>query len=72
MVGFFMGLPDYNIPLKRVNGRLNWLGILKFFGTAVRLKDESLRFAHYQSIENGTSRLDLFRNARWNPKGQTL
>jgi len=29
MVGFFMGLPDYNIPLKR-NGRLNWLGILKF------------------------------------------
>jgi len=25
-----MGLPDYNIPLKRVNGRLNWLGILKF------------------------------------------
>ncbi|MEM8807835.1 MAG: hypothetical protein AAGF01_17585 [Cyanobacteria bacterium P01_G01_bin.38] len=30
MVGFFMGLPDYNIPLKRVNGRLNWLGLLKF------------------------------------------
>ncbi|MEM9904536.1 MAG: hypothetical protein AAF921_05890, partial [Cyanobacteria bacterium P01_D01_bin.44] len=30
MVGFFMGLPDYNIPLKRVNGRLNWLGIIKF------------------------------------------
>ncbi|WP_017325712.1 hypothetical protein [Synechococcus sp. PCC 7336] len=30
MVGFFMGLPDYNIPLKQVNGRLNWLGILKF------------------------------------------
>lgn len=30
MVGFFMGLPDYNIPLKRVNGKLNWLGILKF------------------------------------------
>ena len=30
MVGFFMGLPDYNIPLKHVNGKLNWLGILKF------------------------------------------
>jgi hypothetical protein len=30
MVGFFMGLPDYNIPLKYVNGKLNLLGILKF------------------------------------------
>ena len=30
MVGFFMALPDYNIALKHVNGRLNWLGILKF------------------------------------------
>lgn len=30
MVGFWMGLPDYNIPLKHVNGKLNWLGILKF------------------------------------------
>ena len=30
MIGFFMGLPDYNIPLKKVNGKLNWLGILKF------------------------------------------
>ncbi len=30
MVGFFMGLPDYNIPLKRVNGKLNILGIIKF------------------------------------------
>ncbi len=30
MVGFFMGLPDYNIALKHVNGQLNWLGILKF------------------------------------------
>ena len=30
MIGFFMGLPDYNIPLKYVSGRLNWLGILKF------------------------------------------
>ena len=30
MVGFWMGLPDYNIALKHVNGRLNWLGILKF------------------------------------------
>lgn len=30
MIGFWMGLPDYNIPLKQVNGQLNWLGILKF------------------------------------------
>jgi len=30
MVGFWMGLPDYNIPLKRVGGKLNWLGIIKF------------------------------------------
>jgi hypothetical protein len=30
MIGFWMGLPDYNIPLKQVAGRLNWLGILKF------------------------------------------
>nr|WP_199313972.1 hypothetical protein [Leptolyngbya sp. FACHB-671] len=29
MVGFFMALPDYNIALKHVGGRLNWLGILK-------------------------------------------
>jgi hypothetical protein len=31
MVGFWMGLPDYNIPLKHVGGKLNLLGILKFF-----------------------------------------
>ncbi len=30
MIGFWMGLPDYNIPLKHVNGKLNWLGIIKF------------------------------------------
>jgi hypothetical protein len=30
MIGFWMALPDYNIPLKQVNGKLNWLGILKF------------------------------------------
>lgn len=30
MIGFFMSLPDYNIALKHVNGKLNWLGILKF------------------------------------------
>lgn len=30
MIGFFMGLPDYNIPLKYVKGKLNWLGIIKF------------------------------------------
>ncbi|MGQ4646496.1 hypothetical protein [Lyngbya aestuarii] len=30
MIGFFMGLPDYNIPLKHVGGRLNFWGILKF------------------------------------------
>jgi hypothetical protein len=29
MVGFFMALPDYNVALKQVNGRLNWLGLLK-------------------------------------------
>ncbi|HEY9827632.1 MAG TPA: hypothetical protein V6D19_19510, partial [Stenomitos sp.] len=30
MIGFWMGLPDYNIPLKHVGGRLNWIGLLKF------------------------------------------
>lgn len=30
MVGFFMALPDYNIALKRVKGKLNLFGILKF------------------------------------------
>ncbi len=30
MIGCFMGLPDYNIALKHVEGKLNWLGILKF------------------------------------------
>jgi hypothetical protein len=30
MIGFWMALPDYNIPLKQVAGKLNWLGILKF------------------------------------------
>lgn len=30
MIGFWMGLPDYNIALKHVNGKLNGLGILKF------------------------------------------
>ncbi|NEO31560.1 MAG: hypothetical protein F6K36_14220 [Symploca sp. SIO3C6] len=30
MVGFFMGLPNYNIALKHIGGKLNWLGILKF------------------------------------------
>jgi GNAT superfamily N-acetyltransferase len=30
MIGFWMGLPDYNIPLKHVNGKLSWLGIIKF------------------------------------------
>jgi GNAT superfamily N-acetyltransferase len=30
MIGFFMGLPDYNIPLQHVNGQLDWWGILKF------------------------------------------
>lgn len=30
MIGFFMGLPDYNIPLRHVGGKLNWIGILKF------------------------------------------
>jgi GNAT superfamily N-acetyltransferase len=30
MIGFCMALPDYNIALKQVNGKLNGLGILKF------------------------------------------
>jgi hypothetical protein len=30
MVGFFMTLPDYNIALKHVNGKLDLWGILKF------------------------------------------
>jgi len=30
MIGCFMGLPDYNIALKHIEGKLNWLGILKF------------------------------------------
>ncbi|WP_416676661.1 GNAT family N-acetyltransferase [Egbenema bharatensis] len=30
MIGFFMALPDYNLALKHVNGKLNWFGILKF------------------------------------------
>lgn len=30
MIGFWMGLPDYNIALKHVNGTLNIWGILKF------------------------------------------
>ncbi|MBV6623541.1 MAG: hypothetical protein KI793_11490 [Rivularia sp. (in: Bacteria)] len=30
MIGCWMGLPDYNIALKHVGGKLNWLGILKF------------------------------------------
>ena len=30
MIGFWMGRPDYNIALKHVNGKLNWLGIVKF------------------------------------------
>ena len=30
MIGFFMGLPDYNLVFKHLNGKLNWLGILKF------------------------------------------
>jgi GNAT superfamily N-acetyltransferase len=30
MVGFFMALPNYNVPLKQVNGKLNGWGMLKF------------------------------------------
>lgn len=30
MIGFFMALPDYNLALKQVNGKLNWCGIIKF------------------------------------------
>lgn len=30
MVGFWMALPDYNQVLKRLNGKLDWLGMVKF------------------------------------------
>jgi hypothetical protein len=30
MIGFFLALPDYNVALKHVNGKLNWWGILQF------------------------------------------
>jgi hypothetical protein len=30
MIGFWMALPNYNTVLKHVNGKLDWLGILKF------------------------------------------
>lgn len=30
MVGYFMGLPDYNIALKHINGKLDLWGTLKF------------------------------------------
>ncbi|MFQ3618887.1 MAG: hypothetical protein SNJ57_02485 [Cyanobacteriota bacterium] len=30
MVGFFMALPNYSPVLQKVNGKLDWLGILKF------------------------------------------
>lgn len=30
MIGFFLGLPNYNLALKHLNGQLNWLGMLKF------------------------------------------
>ena len=29
MVGFFMALPDYNIPLMHVHGKLGLIGVLK-------------------------------------------
>jgi RimJ/RimL family protein N-acetyltransferase len=31
MIGFWMGLPDYNIALKHVGGKLDFWGVLKFF-----------------------------------------
>jgi hypothetical protein len=31
MVGYWMGLPDYNIALKHINGKLDLWGTLKFF-----------------------------------------
>ncbi len=39
MVGFFMALPDYNVALKRVNGKLNWLGVLKFLWYRRQIKE---------------------------------
>ncbi|MGK7925818.1 MAG: hypothetical protein AB4290_11320 [Spirulina sp.] len=38
MVGLFMCLPDYNIALKHVNGRLNLWGILKFLWYRRKIK----------------------------------
>ena len=39
MVGFFMCLPDYNVALKQVKGKLNWLGILKFLWYRRQIKE---------------------------------
>lgn len=39
MVGFFMALPDYNVALKHVNGKLNWLGIIKFLWYRRQIKE---------------------------------
>lgn len=30
MIGYWMALPDYNVALKHVNGKLDWIGTLKF------------------------------------------
>ncbi len=30
MIGFFMAIPDYNIALQKINGKLDWWGIIKF------------------------------------------
>ncbi|MDJ0693049.1 hypothetical protein [Mastigocoleus sp. MO_188.B34] len=30
MIGFWMGLPDYNIVLKHLNGKFDWWGMIKF------------------------------------------
>lgn len=39
MIGFFMALPDYNVALKKVKGKLNWLGIIKFLWYRRQIKE---------------------------------
>ncbi|NEP45457.1 MAG: hypothetical protein F6K35_42055 [Okeania sp. SIO2H7] len=38
-IGFFMALPDYNVALKHVNGKLNLCGIIKFLWYRRRINE---------------------------------
>jgi GNAT superfamily N-acetyltransferase len=44
MVGFFMGLPDYNMPFKHMKGKLNAIGLLKLLWHRRRI-DQARIFA---------------------------